>query len=398
VTVRNGLDRLAGDFAGKFRGFRVGLVANSASVTADGRPAWDALRDAGFQVTCIFAPEHGARLEHGPGQRFATYDDVELGLEVRSLYDERRVIDSARFADVDLVLYDLPQVGCRFYTYVNTLVELLQYAHRSGVSLMVLDRPNPIRADIVEGPLPRADFTSPFGPDRVPVRYGLTMAEFARSYTSRHRLSTRLSVMLMDGYDRSMWFDQTGLPWLPTSPNMRTLDAVTVYPGTCLFEGTNLSEGRGTEAPFEQFGAPWLDADALLDRLTAVATPGLVFDTVTFTPTESKHAGQACRGLRLRVVDRDAARPVAAVIEVIGAIRRLHPDRPLWTTDERSGRHFIDVLLCDEGPRRAVDGGGPLAPVVARYDEAAAGFARERSPFLAYRSDDEPAAPVRTLW
>ena len=341
MAVRNGLDKLAGEFKDKFKGFRIGLVANSASLSADGRTAWDLLLDAGFDLVCLFAPEHGTRLEHQEGIRFDSHHDDETGLAVRSLYDDKRKIDSSRFTDVDLILYDLPNVGCRFYTYVHTLVELLRYSHRSGLPIMVLDRPNPIRADIVEGPIAREDFSSPFGPDSVPVRFGMTLAEFARSYVSRHRLSSKLSVMLMDGYRRNMWFDETGLPFVPTSPNLRTLDAVTIYPGLCLIEGTTLSEGRGTEEPFEIFGAPWLDVSALKARVEDLGFSSVDFEECTFTPSRSKHAGELCQGLRMKVKERDSLRPVGVMISVIAAIRKLHPEQELWSKDERQGTLFL---------------------------------------------------------
>lgn len=385
--VQNGLDRLAGSFADKFRGFRVGLVANSASIAADGTPAWDVLRQCGFEMTCLFAPEHGARLEHGAGKRFSSYRDDEVGLDVRSLYDERRRIDSASFRDVDLILFDLPQVGCRFYTYVHTLIELLRHAHRSGIPLVVLDRPNPIRADVVEGPLPRGTMTSPFGPDRLPVRYGLTLGEVARAFVARHRLQTHLTVLQMEGYRRAMWFDETGLPWRPTSPNMRSLDAVILYPGSCLFEGTTLSEGRGTDYPFEQFGAPWLDHERLVDRLQELALPGIAFETVEFEPTESKHAGVLCAGVRASILDRNEMRPLTAFISVIAEIRRLHGDVEFWSRDPISNGYFMDLLFCDDRVRRTIDRGAGVETLLSSFDEAARQFASERQTYLAYRDE-----------
>ena len=387
MAVRNGLDKLAGEFKDKFKSFRIGLVANSASLSADGRTAWDLLLEAGFELVCLFAPEHGTRLEHQEGIRFDSHHDDETGLPVRSLYDEHRKIDSSRFTDVDLILYDLPNVGCRFYTYVHTLVELLRYSHRSGLPIMILDRPNPIRADIVEGPIARDDLRSPFGPDSVPVRFGMTLAEFARSYVSRHQLDTKLSFVLMDNYRRDMWFDETGLTFVPTSPNLRTLDAVTIYPGTCLIEGTTLSEGRGTEEPFEVFGAPWLDVSALRERIDEFGFTSVAFEECSFTPTRSKLAGELCHGLRMKVLDRDLLRPVSIMISIISQIRQLHPEQDLWVKDERQGRYFFDMLLCDDSLRNAIDKGENLNRYVVRYDEAADRFAAKRSPFLAYKDE-----------
>ncbi len=385
MAVRNGLDRFAGDFKEKFDGFRLGLVANSASLSADGKRAWDVLIEAGFDLVCLYAPEHGTLLQHQEGIRFANYEDKETGLPVRSLYDEERRIDSSRFKDVDLILYDLPNVGCRFYTYVQTLVELLRHSHRSGLPIMVLDRPNPIRADIVEGPIAKEEITSPFGPDKVPVRYGMTMAEFARAYVSRHKLATKLSVMLMDGYKRDMWFDETGLPFEATSPNLRSLDAITMYPGTCLLEGTTLSEGRGTDNPFEIFGAPWLDTSKLLERIDEFGFTNVSFEECTFTPTRSKLEGVECAGLRLKVEERDSLRPVSVMLSVIAQIRLLHPEQDFWLKYENQAHPFFDLLLCDSSIRQAIENGENINQYIVRYEEAADRFASERNAFLAYK-------------
>ena len=384
MTVRNGLDRLIEDFPEKFKGFRIGLVANTASVSAKGCLGWDALLDEGFELSCIFAPEHGLRLEYQEGVFFDSSRDESSGLEIRSLYDSTKSIDSSKFTDVDLIVYDLPNVGCRFYTYVNTLVELLQYCHRSSMPIVVLDRPNIIRADIVEGPIADESIVSPFGPDQVPVRYGMTLGEFARFHVTRHRLSSRLTVVLMDGYEREMWFDETDLPFVATSPNLCSPQAMLLYPGTCLFEGTELSEGRGSDHPFEIFGAPWLDVEALLSVLEPSDFPGMTLSRQDFVPTRSKHAGVSCRGIRLQVQERDLLRPFSAVLRILFYVRRLHGDADLWIRKKEKGQFFIDLLLCDDYFRRAIDEGKQPERMLQAYEGATEQFARARLEHLAY--------------
>lgn len=396
--VRVGLDRLLGPFLDRVRGFRVGLVANAASTTGDGRPAWVAFRDAGLEPACLFAAEHGARILHAAGERFGSHHDEVLGLPVRSLYDETRKLDSRSLDGVDLVVYDLPQVGCRFYTYLNTLVELLRLSAGTGLPLMVLDRPNPLRGDVVEGPLPLPGVVNEFAPLRIPVRFGLTMAELARWAASRGGPAPNLSVIPMEGWTRDMWGDDTGLPWSPPSPNMRSLETAVLYPGTCLVEGTTMSEGRGTELPFRWFGAPWLDAAALARRVTRLELPGVVVEALTLTPSSSKHAGASCPGIHLRVTDRSTLRPVAAMVRILAQVRGLHPDAPLWEPSVRDGRPFIDSLTGEPALREAVEVPSSLETVLARFDADARAFAEERRLFFAYGREDDVPRSAAALW
>jgi len=396
MSVRNGIDKLLGSFPDKVRGFRLGLVANSASVTRDGITSWEALRAAGFPLTCLLAPEHGARLEYGAGRHFSSYFDKELDVEVRSLYDEKNEFGSEWFRDVELIIFDLPHVGCRFYTYIDTLARLLQYSHQSGLPILVLDRPNPIRADIVQGALPLEAGSSAFAPDKIPVRYGLTVAEFARAFAARRGLSPKLSLIQMEGYHRSMWFSQTGLPWVPPSPNMRDLETMELYPGTCLFEGTVLSEGRGTELPFKWFGAPWLDGEQLVRRLEKENFEAVSFEAARITPTSSKHANVSCGGVRLRVTDRESLNSFALVLKVLRTIRELHPQEKLWHRSEKTGRYFIDQLIGDEAPRLALERGAGLNALLFDYELAAKVFAREQEPYFCY--DDERSQGRIRMW
>jgi uncharacterized protein YbbC (DUF1343 family) len=326
-VVEVGLERLRAEHGGSLRGRRVGLLCHAASVTSDGRHAIDILRDAGVDVRRLFAPEHGLRGLAAAGQVVASGTDAATGLPVVSLYGAKTAPTPDDLRELDALVVDLQDVGVRFYTYAASMLRCLEPAVAAGVEVVVLDRPNPLGGDLLEGP--RADSEAPRAPSLMslapgPLVNGLTLGEIARYANSRRVQPARLTVVAMRGWHRSMTWAETGRAWTPPSPNLRTAEAAMAYPGVCLLEATNVSEGRGTETPFLLFGAPWLDVKMVLGALDA---PGFAFDSAVFTPRatqaapEPKHEGVACRGVRVRVVDGPHARPYRLGVVLLARIR-----------------------------------------------------------------------------
>ena len=362
---------------------RVGLLSNQSAILPDGTPTWRALREAGFPVVRLFGPEHGfaAQAQDAIHVGDATYREMEL----ISLYGERSRPEPRHLRDLDAVIIDIQEIGCRYYTYLYTAAGVIEECNAEGVQAIVCDRPNPIGAATVEGGALRRESASEVGDYGLTQRHGLTIGEFSRYLTggfarsragrpggrggssagtdreSGRRPSNSgpaATVFWMEGYDRGMLYGNTGLPWKQPSPNLPSPETALVYPGTCLFEGTNISEGRGTTRPFETIGAPWIDAEELRDELAGLSLPGVVFSVVDFTPTFSKFGGESCRGVQLHVTDPAGFQPLGTGIELLHAIRAQAPERfawrPLW---EDASRSFVDRLAGGEEFRHTVDRG-----------------------------------------
>jgi uncharacterized protein YbbC (DUF1343 family) len=282
--------------------------------------------------------------------------------------------------DVDVLVYDLQEVGGRTWTYVSTMALSMQAAKQRGIPFVVLDRPNPIGGEIVEGALLDTAFKSFVGMYPIPARHGMTVGELAKLFNEKHRIGCDLIVARVSNWRRSQWQDETGLPWVNPSPNLRSLAALTSYPGSVYFEGTTLTEGRGgSDRPYEEIGAPWLDAAAVVATMNARALPGVRFDTTTFTmqPKAGKHPGRTIRAVRFVVTDRQAYRPVRTSLLLIDEIRRRHPQDFAWGAS-------IDRLTGSDRVRRAVEEGW-LPRLLGEWDREAAEFARSRAPYLLYR-------------
>jgi uncharacterized protein YbbC (DUF1343 family) len=325
-TVQVGLDRIADREVEILAGKRVGLISHAASVTADGRHAIDVLRDAGVDVVRLFAPEHGLRSRAAAGEQIADGRDPRSRLPVVSLYGEHRQPRPADLAGLDALVFDLQGAGVRFYTYVSTLILTLEAAAEAEIEYVVLDRPNPLGGQRVEGPVsaPREVVPASFvnlAPG--PLVHGMTMGEMADLVNDRLPRPARLHVVTMEGWGREMQWADTGRRWISPSPNLVSPDAALAYPGVALLEATNLSEGRGTETPFLLFGAPWLEAGPL-----GLAVPGFSLMPTTFTPRPSpaapapKLAGTACRGYAVRVTDPESASPYRLGVTLLYALSR----------------------------------------------------------------------------
>lgn len=368
--VRVGLDRVAAGETAALAGKRLGLIVHAASVTADGRHAVDALRERGLHVVRLFAPEHGLRGQAAAGEGIEGGRDPASGLPVVSLYGDRRQPRPADLAGLDVLVFDLQDAGVRFFTYVSTLILALEAAADAGIEFVVLDRPNPLGGERIEGPVsaPRDAVPASFlnlAPG--PLVHGLTLGEMATYVNARRERPARLTVIPMEGWKRPMTWAGTGRPWVSPSPNLRSAEAALAYPGTALLEATNVTEGRGTESPFLLLGAPWLDPSAF-----TISAPGFQLEPVSFTPRSSpaapspKHQGQQCRGLRVRVTDPAAAEPYRLGVTLLAVLSRqpgfewrdgdtLTPllGTPRLLQDLRAGKTVEEILAADAADHAA---------------------------------------------
>ncbi len=363
--MKTGLERLLDDRCRSLRERRVGLLVHPASVASGLRHAAPLLREAlGDDLRVLFGPQHGLRGETQDNMiEWEGFTDPVTGLPARSLYGEHRKPTAAMLADIDVLVIDLQDVGARYYTFIWTMRLCLEACAEHGKAVMVLDRPNPLGGQVMEGRLPDPGYESFVGLAPLPMRHGMTMGELAAMWN--HRIGAALEVVPMQGWLRSMAFDATGLPWVMPSPNMPTLETAWVYPGGCLLEGTNLSEGRGTTRPFEILGAPWVDPRELVRRLDDFDLPGCVLRPLSFQPTFHKFAGEVCGGVQVHVTDRAVFRPVRTYLAVLMAVGGLWPDAFAWREppyEYETRKLPIDILAGGPWLREAVAAGsGPDA-------------------------------------
>ena len=383
MTVQTGLERLLREGLGQLDGKRIALVTNHTSIDSTLRHAIDLLAaDPRFRLAALFGPEHGVRGSDQAGVHIPDAVDARTGVPVHSLYGEHRKPTRAMLAELDALLFDIQDVGVRFATYVSTLWLVQEAAAEAGLPILVLDRPNPLGGLQVEGNLVEAGSASFVGIHPIPIRHGLTFGELARLFACDNGWPEPV-VVPMVSWQRTMWFDQTGLPWVLPSPNLPTLDSLTVYPGTCLIEGTNVSEGRGTTRPFELLGAPWVDPYRLAAQMAARALPGVAFRPTWFTPTFSKHHGTVCGGVQVHVLDRHAIRPVELGIHLLHALMTDCPDHFAWRQSD-TGTYFIDRLLGSSQPRQMLDAGCDAPTVYAGWPATARAFQERAATVLLY--------------
>jgi uncharacterized protein YbbC (DUF1343 family) len=373
-----GIEVLLSDSIHLVRGKRVGLLTNHSGRDRTGTSTIDRLfRAPGVKLTALYGPEHGIRGVAKAGEKIGASVDSATGVPVYSLYGDVQVPTPEMLKDVDVLLYDIQDVGARVYTYQWTLALAANAAKKP---IIVLDRPDPIRADRYEGNILDPAFASLVGQYPVALRYGLTPGELLRYLAGTKLIDAQVTVVPMRGYTRAMWFDETGIPRVNPSPNLRTLDAELLYPGTVFFEGTTATEGRGTDAPFTQIGASWLtDNVALAVELNALKLPGVHFDTATRTVEAGyKFGGQTIPMVQVHVVDRNAVRPVEMGVRMLRAIKARHP------TDFQWRQRQIDRLAGTDRLRAAVDS-NTVDTLLAAWDRDAATFATRVKPYLLYR-------------
>jgi uncharacterized protein YbbC (DUF1343 family) len=392
LSVQTGAVRLGVDVllqSRRLRGARVGVVANHASIDSRYRHIVD--RVAGAEevtLAAIFGPQHGFRsdvqdnmIETGHAQ------DATRRVPVYSLYSETREPTAEMLKGVDVLVIDLQDIGARIYTYIYTMANCLRACKRHGVHVIVCDRPNPIGGEDVEGARLEPGFESFVGQFAIPMRHGMTVGELAQLFNEHFAIGASLEVVKMEGWTRRSYWDATALPWVMPSPNIPTLDSAIVYPGTVLFEGTMLSEGRGTTRPFELVGAPWIDAERFADAMNALGLPGMICRPAVFEPTFQKHAKQPCGGCQVHVLDRVAFRPVLTGVALIDMFRRFNPSKYAWRQPPYEYEHEkmpFDILAGSDRLRQQIEAETPLAEIAESWRDDERAFETLRKPYLLY--------------
>lgn len=382
--ITPGIEVLLTERLDLLQGKRVALLTNQTGVDRKGHSSVDLLRaQSGFTLVALFSPEHGVRGEAQAGEKVASGVDARTGLPIHSLYGETKIATPEMMAGIDVMLVDLQDVGTRFYTYSSTLLYMLRAAEREGVEVIVLDRPNPQGGVMIEGPVLEPAFTSFVGSFVMPVRHGMTLGELAQMFVGEEKLRTRLRVIAMRGWTRAMHpYFAWDLPWVPPSPNMLSPKTASVYPGTALFEGTNISEGRGSAKPFEYIGAPFIDGAALAERMNAADLPGVAFTPVSFTPTFSKFAGQACHGVWVIPTDRRTFMPFRTGVALVKAVHDLYPGQFQFGAGEPA---FFDLLAGTDAVRKGILAGQDVESIEQQWQARLAGFGAMRARYLIYR-------------
>jgi uncharacterized protein YbbC (DUF1343 family) len=378
--VRPGLEVLVTDSLHLVQGLRVGLLTNQAGVDHRGVSAVEVLLAAGVRLTALFSPEHGFRGQAAPGEAVNSTSDSATGLPIYSLYGATPAPTAEMLAMVDVILVDLQDVGARYYTWLATVIRVLTAAEQHGVSVIILDRPNPI-GGMVQGNILDTSYRSPVGMLAVPMRHGLSFAELVRLGAADLGVASSFGIVPIDGWDRNQFLDEIGLPFIPPSPNLKDVEALFHYPGLCLFEATGLSVGRGTDAPFHQIGIPELDTVRVLAAVRAAGVPGVRFTGTSFTPRnpgDGKFGDTTVVGVRLKVTDRSRYDPVLAAVTLLDVVRRVHPFLIA-----------IDSLRFDRlagGPvlRAALQRGVSPSEIVSGWDDQHAEYLARRRPSLLY--------------
>jgi uncharacterized protein YbbC (DUF1343 family) len=389
VKVVLGLEKLLQEKALLLRGVRLGLVCNQASVDHGYRHAADLVHQhPELDLRALFGPQHGIRgdvqdnmieTEHGV--------DRKTGLPVNSLYSETREPTEKMLRDIDVVVFDMQDVGCRIYTFVYTLANCMRAAKKFGKRVVVCDRPNPISGSAVAGNVLEPEYASFVGQFPIPTRHGMTVAELARLFNGHFGIGCELEVIPMDGWLRERWHDETDAPWVLPSPNMPTLNSATVFPGTVHFEGTQVSEGRGTTLPFELIGAPYIDPDAYADGLNELGLPGVFFRSCVFQPTFQKHAGVSCGGVQIHVIDRESFEPVIAGLAMVKLAHDMYPKEFRWKEPPYEyvlDKNPFDVISGTNEIREKIERGTGLHAIENSWKAQLAEFQSTREKYLLY--------------
>ena len=387
--VRLGLERLLEDQALVLKGARVGLICNQASVNHKLRHAADLFHEhPDISLSALFGPQHGIRgdVQDNMIETEHTIDQV-TGLPIHSLYSETREPTEAMLKDLDLLVFDMQDVGCRIYTFAYTMANCMRAARRFGKKVVVCDRPNPINGRQVAGNLLEPVQASFVGLFPIPTRHGMTLGELARMFNEQFQINCDLEVIKMDGWERSYWHDQTDAPWVMPSPNIPTLDTATVFPGAVHFEGTQLSEGRGTTRPFELIGAPYINPQEYAQTLNEMNLAGVFFRDCIFRPTFQKHAGTSCGGVQIHVVDRDVFEPVETGLAMVKAAYDLYRPEFRWKEPPYEyvyDRNPFDVIAGTSSIRQGIEKGSTIQEMQGAWAEALDDFMQVRERYLLY--------------
>ena len=381
-AIKTGLDRV-GAYKNVFEGRRLGIIANHTAYDRDGKFIVDIFRNmTDVKVTALFSPEHGFWGTARAGEKINNQTDPVYNLPVYSLYGKTQKPTSDMLENIDVLVFDIQDIGARFYTYIYTMSLAMEAAAQNGKTFVVLDRPNPINGASVQGNILEPTLASFVGLYPIPVRHGMTAGELAKMFNGQGwlagRVKAELIVVPMEGWRRRMWYDQTQLRFIKPSPNMPDLETAAVYPGLCLLEGTNVSEARGTTMPFRQFGAPWIDSKLLAERLNSLSLPAMRFEPVRFTPTSSKYQGLECHGVRILVTDRDRLEPYSSGVRIVNEICRMYPDQFEWKS-----AHF-DRLCGTSKIRNAITSHSSLDVLQNKWQKELESFLEIRAGYLIY--------------
>lgn len=376
ARVRAGVDVLEAERFAPLRGKHVGIITNHTGVNAQGKTTVDLLTHApGVQVVAIFSPEHG--LGGSRDEKISSAKDAVSGLPVYSLYGDTLRPTDEMLAGIDALVFDLQDAGVRFYTYTSTMAYCMEEAAKRKIAFYVLDRPNPLGGEIVEGPVLDADKTSFTAYFAMPVRYGLTIGELAQLFNAENQMHCDLHVIEMKGWKRNYFYEDTGLRWIPPSPNLRTLKGSILYPGLEILQNAGVSVGRGTETPFEEFGAPWMRGEDVAGRLNERHIAGLRFVAQDFIPVVGLNAGQRCGGVAIRVMDKRAVRSMSMGIEIASVLRGLHPEK--FDADKTL------LLLGNAKTVKQLEAKAPAEQIVASWKAELAAFEAMRRKYLLYK-------------
>jgi len=390
TSVRVGLDLFEKNWPQKLKGTRVGLLVHPASVNRKLEHAVNLfIKSKKLDLQALFGPQHGIRGETQDNMvEWKGFRDAHTKLPIFSLYGHTRKPEPSMLKDIDVMVIDMQNVGSRYYTFIWTMELCMQACLEMNKSVVVLDRPNPIGGHITEGPVLDTTYASFVGLRPLPVRHGMTIGEIGNYLRNEFYPSLDFHVIPMQGWKRKIWFNDTGLPWVMPSPNMPTLDTAAVYPGTCLLEGTNLSEGRGTTRPFEIFGAPFIDPEILVSHLNQFRLHGVVFRPIYFQPTFQKHAGKLCRGAQIHIVNREKFKPFKTGIAILKIIHDLYPEHFEWKQppyEYETEKMPIDILAGTDKLRKGIEKDGKLDQMEEWWQEQCQQFHRTyRKRYLMY--------------
>lgn len=387
--VKSGIDRFEKLLPKRFHGAKAGVLIHPASVNRKLIHAKEILlKSKKIKITAFFGPQHGI---FGNTQdnmiEWEGFTDSQTGIDVYSLYGKTRKPTPQMLKNIDIFIVDLQDVGSRYYTFIWTMALCIEACMETKIPVVVLDRVNPIGGHLIEGPLLKKEWTSFVGLFPLPVRHGMTIGEIAIYLKENFYREADITVIPLEGWKRKNWFDETGLPWVMPSPNMPTLDTATVYPGMCLFEGTTISEGRGTTRPFEIFGAPFIEPDKLVKRLADFKLKGVFFRPIYFTPTFNKFTNELCGGAQIHVTDREKFKPFKTAVAILLAIKELYPDVNIWRNppyEYEFEKLPFDILSGSDRLRTEIENATSLKDMQQWWTKEASEFEKTRKKYLLY--------------
>ncbi|KAB2495512.1 exo-beta-N-acetylmuramidase NamZ family protein [Priestia endophytica] len=378
--VELGVETLFREHKNLLKGKRVGLITNPTGVDSELRSSVDLFaEDPDIELTALYGPEHGVRGDAQAGDKVDYYIDEKTGLPVYSLYGDTRKPTPEMLKNVDILVFDIQDVGARFYTYIYTMAYAMEAAKEQGIPFVVLDRPNPLGGEVVEGPVLEEKYSSFVGKYPIPLRHGMTVGELAQLFNKEFGIGADLTVVKMKKWKRSFDYDETNLPFVMPSPNMPTLETAFVYPGTGLIEGTNVSEGRGTTKPFELLGAPFINGTELSEKLNNLHLDGVKFRAASFTPSFSKHSGQLSHGVQVYVTDREKYQSVETGLHIVKTIHDLYGEEFSFN---KSGN--FDLLIGNSWVREELEKGTDVEDIIAKWQKDTKAFKKIRKQYLLY--------------